>query len=58
MFPVERPEVVMVVTVHEPQTVKTSTLVAAPLFRSIATEVVAHWAVTPDAPAWARAAVY
>lgn len=58
MFPAERPEVVMVVTVHEPQTVKSSTLVAAPLFRAIATEVVAHWAVTPDAPAWARAAIY
>lgn len=58
IFPVDRPEVVMVVTVHEPTTVKSSTLVAAPLFRAIASEVVAHWAVTPDAPAWARAAVY
>jgi len=57
MFPAERPEVVMVVTVHEPTTVKSSTLVAAPLFRSIASEVVAHWAVAPDAPAWARGAV-
>ena len=57
MFPAERPEVVMVVTVHEPTTVKSSTLVAAPLFRAIASEVVAHWAVAPDAPAWARGAV-
>jgi cell division protein FtsI (penicillin-binding protein 3) len=57
MFPVERPEVVMVVTVHEPTTLTSSTLVAAPLFRAIAAEVVAHWAVSPDAPAWARAAV-
>jgi cell division protein FtsI (penicillin-binding protein 3) len=50
MFPAERPEVVMVVTVHEPTTVTSSTLVAAPLFRAIAAEVVAHWAVAPDAP--------
>ncbi|MDA0700470.1 MAG: penicillin-binding protein 2 [bacterium] len=57
MFPVERPEVVMVVTVHEPTTVTSSTLVAAPLFRAISAEVVARWAVAPDAPAWARAAV-
>jgi cell division protein FtsI (penicillin-binding protein 3) len=57
IFPVERPEVVMVVTVHEPTTVKSSSLVAAPLFRAIASEVVAHWAVSPDAPGWARAAV-
>lgn len=57
MFPAERPEVVMVVTVHEPVTVTSSTLVAAPLFRAIGAEVVAHWAVDPDAPAWARAAV-
>jgi cell division protein FtsI (penicillin-binding protein 3) len=57
MFPVERPEVVMVVTVHEPVLLTSSTLVAAPLFRAIAAEVVAHWAVAPDAPAWARAAV-
>jgi len=57
MFPVDRPAVVMVVTVHEPATVTSSTLVAAPLFRAIAAEVVAHWAVAPDAPAWASAAV-
>jgi cell division protein FtsI (penicillin-binding protein 3) len=57
MFPVDRPEIVMVVTVHEPVTLTSSTLVAAPLFRAIAAEVVAHWAVSPDAPAWARAAV-
>ena len=57
MFPADRPEVVMVVTVHEPTTVTSSTLVAAPLFRAIGAEVVAHWAVAPDAPAWARAAV-
>jgi cell division protein FtsI (penicillin-binding protein 3) len=57
MFPAERPEIVMVVTVHEPTTVTSSTLVAAPLFRAIASEVVAHWAVAPDAPAWALGAV-
>ncbi len=57
MFPAERPEVVMVVTVHEPTLANSSTLVAAPLFRAIGAEVVAHWAVAPDAPAWARAAV-
>lgn len=57
MFPADRPEIVMVVTVHEPTTVTSSTLVAAPLFRAIGVEVVAHWAVAPDAPAWARAAV-
>jgi cell division protein FtsI (penicillin-binding protein 3) len=58
IFPVDRPEVVMVVTVHEPTTVKSSSLVAAPLFRAIASEVVAHWAVSPNTPGWARAAVY
>ncbi|MFN2322502.1 MAG: peptidoglycan D,D-transpeptidase FtsI family protein [Trueperaceae bacterium] len=57
MFPAERPEVVMVVTVHEPTLASSSTLVAAPLFRAIGAEVVAHWAVAADAPAWARAAV-
>lgn len=57
MFPAERPEVVMVVTVHEPTLASSSTLVAAPLFRAIGAEVVAHWAVEADAPEWARAAV-
>ena len=57
MLPAERPEVVMVVYVQKPRTSTSSTLVAAPLFRAIAAEVVAHWAVAPDAPAWASAAV-
>lgn len=57
MFPAERPEIVMVVTVHEPTTSTSSTVVAAPLFRAIGAEVVAHWAVDPDAPEWARVAV-
>ncbi|MDF1523084.1 MAG: penicillin-binding protein 2 [Trueperaceae bacterium] len=57
MFPADRPEIVMVVTVHEPETSTSSTVVAAPLFRAIGAEVVAHWAVAPDGPAWARAAV-
>lgn len=57
MFPAERPEIVMVVSVHEPTLASSSTLVAAPLFRAIGAEVVAHWAVSPDAPEWTRAAV-
>lgn len=57
MFPADRPEVVMVVTVHEPTLASSSTLVAAPLFRAIGAEVVAHWAVAVDGPEWARASV-
>jgi cell division protein FtsI (penicillin-binding protein 3) len=57
MFPANAPAVVMVVTVHEPQKEKTSTLVAAPLFRAIGSEVVAQWAVSPNGPAWAQASV-
>ncbi len=57
MFPADRPEVVMVVTVHDAQVATLATTVAAPLFRAIGAEVVAHWAVSPDGPAWARAAM-
>ena len=42
MFPAEHPRVVMIVTVQKPKLNKTSTYVAAPLFRAIGSEVVAH----------------
>ncbi len=47
MFPVEQPNVVMVVYVQKPRTSTSSTLVAAPLFRAIGSEVVAHWGIAP-----------
>lgn len=47
MFPAERPEVVIVVYVQKPRTLTSSTLVAAPLFRAIASAVVAHWGIAP-----------
>jgi cell division protein FtsI (penicillin-binding protein 3) len=47
MFPVERPSVVMVVSVDRPRTSTSSTVVAAPLFRAIGSEVVAHWGLAP-----------
>ena len=47
MFPAEKPAVVMVVYVQKPRTLTSSTLVAAPLFRAIASEVVAHWGIAP-----------
>lgn len=53
MFPAERPRVVMVVTLQKPQVNKTSTYVAAPLFRAIGSEVVAHWGVAPGNVAYA-----
>jgi cell division protein FtsI (penicillin-binding protein 3) len=49
MFPAERPQVVMVVYVQKPRTLTSSTLVAAPLFRAIGSEVVAHWGIAPGA---------
>jgi cell division protein FtsI (penicillin-binding protein 3) len=55
MFPIDAPQVVVVVTVHEPKLPATSTTVAAPLFKAIGSEVVAHWVIDPSAPAWARA---
>ena len=45
MFPVEAPRVVMVVYVQKPRTSSSSTLIAAPLFRAIGSEVVAHWGI-------------
>jgi cell division protein FtsI (penicillin-binding protein 3) len=47
MFPAERPNVVMVVYVQRPRTSTSSTVVAAPLFRAIGSEVVAHWGLAP-----------
>ncbi|CAN5844689.1 penicillin-binding protein 2 [soil metagenome] len=47
MFPADRPNVVMVVYVEKPRTSTSSTLVAAPLFRAIGSEVVAHWGIAP-----------
>jgi cell division protein FtsI (penicillin-binding protein 3) len=45
MLPADRPEVVMIVYVQKPRTLTSSTLVAAPLFRAIGSEVVAHWGI-------------
>ena len=50
MFPAERPRVTMVVMLHRPQTANsTSTYIAAPLFRQIGSEIVAHWGLDPVA---------
>lgn len=46
-FPVEDPKIVMVVMLQKPHPDSTSTFVAAPLFRAIGSEVVAHWGVAP-----------
>jgi cell division protein FtsI (penicillin-binding protein 3) len=54
MFPAEKPAVVMVVTVQRPRTSTSSTLVAAPLFRAIGSEVVAHWGIAPGQRVVAR----
>ncbi len=53
MFPAEAPEVVVVVTLMKPDTGSTSTYVAAPIFRAIGSEIVAHWGQRPQAPALA-----
>jgi cell division protein FtsI (penicillin-binding protein 3) len=55
MFPVEKPKVVVVVMLMKPQGDSTSTYVAAPIFRAIGSEVVAHWGVAPAAEAVAQA---
>ena len=47
MFPADDPEVIMVVMMQKPDSSSTSTYVAAPLFRAIGSEVVAHWGVAP-----------
>ena len=46
-FPADDPRIVMVVMLQKPHPDSTSTYVAAPLFRSIGSEVVAHWGVAP-----------
>lgn len=48
MFPAEQPRVVMVVMLQKPTESSSSTYVAAPLFRAIGSEVVAHWGVAPE----------
>lgn len=53
MFPAEAPEVVMVVMLMKPDPDSTSTYVAAPIFRAIGSEIVAHWGQQPQAPALA-----
>lgn len=53
MFPAEAPEVVVVVMLMKPDTGSTSTYVAAPIFRAIGSEIVAHWGQQPQAPALA-----
>ncbi len=55
MFPAERPRAVVVVTLRKPDTDATSTYVAAPLFRAIGSEVVAHWGTAPSVEAIANA---
>lgn len=47
MFPADDPRVVMVVMLQKPDENATSTYVAAPLFRAIGSEVVAHWGIAP-----------
>ncbi len=51
MFPAENPEVVVVVMLMKPETGSTSTYVAAPIFRAIGSEIVAHWDQQSQAPA-------
>lgn len=54
MFPAERPDIVMVVTVQKPRANTSSTYVAAPLFRAIGSEIVAGWGLAPTASPVAR----
>ncbi len=54
IFPAGHPRVVTIVTIQKPQVgSKTSTWVAAPLFRAIGSEVVAHWGWAPGSVALA-----
>lgn len=55
MFPIDQPKVVVVVMLMKPEGASTSTYVAAPVFRAIGSEVVAHWGVAPKAEALAQA---
>ncbi len=48
MFPADDPEIVLVAMVQKPGAGATSTTVAAPLFRAIGSEVVAHWGLAPS----------
>lgn len=54
MFPADRPDIVMVVTVQKPRVNTSSTYVAAPLFRAIGSEIVAGWGLAPSATPVAR----
>ena len=56
MFPADDPEVVMVVMLQKPDAGASSTYTAAPLFRAIGSEVVAHWGVAPAPAPLAEAA--
>jgi cell division protein FtsI (penicillin-binding protein 3) len=47
-FPADAPRAVMVVTLQKPRVDTSSTYVAAPLFRAIGSEVVAHWGLAPS----------
>lgn len=51
MFPLEAPKVVVVVMLMKPEGTSTSTYVAAPIFRAVGSEIVAHWGVAPTADA-------
>ena len=53
MFPAESPQVVVVVMLMKPDTGSTSTYVAAPIFRAIGSEIMAHFGQRPQAPALA-----
>ncbi len=55
MFPLEKPEVVVVVMLMKPEGSSTSTYVAAPIFRALGSEVVAHWGTSPTADSLAAA---
>lgn len=47
MFPVERPRVVVVVSLHKPTENTSSTYTVAPLFRAIGSEILASWGTAP-----------
>jgi cell division protein FtsI (penicillin-binding protein 3) len=49
IFPAENPRITMVVYLQKPRNGTMSTLVAAPLFRAIGSEVVAHWGLPLNA---------
>ena len=47
MVPAERPQVVIVVTLHKPAEGATSTVATGGLFKDIATDIVASWGAVP-----------